>query len=99
MDLGQRRHHIPVVDRQSNTPPPILVAVVGPGKVGKSTLIRCLIKNFSSERLANILGPITVVAGRKRRMTFIECTNDINMMIDVAKVADLVCVFLYENQY
>lgn len=30
------------------------------------------------------------VAGKKRRVTFIECNNDINSMIDLAKVADLV---------
>jgi ribosome biogenesis protein BMS1 len=28
--------------------------------------------------------------GRKRRITFIECRNDINSLIDVAKIADLV---------
>ncbi len=28
--------------------------------------------------------------GKKRRLTFIECNNDINSMIDLAKVADLV---------
>lgn len=31
--------------------------------------------------------------GKKRRLTFIECNNDINTMIDLAKVADLVSVF------
>ncbi len=29
-------------------------------------------------------------AGKKRRLTIIECGNDMNTMIDVAKVADLV---------
>ena len=28
--------------------------------------------------------------GKKRRLTLIECGNDMNMMIDIAKVADLV---------
>ena len=28
--------------------------------------------------------------GKKRRVTFMECNNDINSMIDIAKVADLV---------
>jgi ribosome biogenesis protein BMS1 len=40
--------------------------------------------------LAEIKGPVTVVAGKNRRLTFIECSNDINAMIDVAKIADLV---------
>ena len=30
--------------------------------------------------------------GKKRRLTFIECNNDINSMIDVAKVVDLVSI-------
>jgi len=31
-------------------------------------------------------------AGKKKRLTFIECNNDINSMIDLAKVADLVSI-------
>jgi len=31
-----------------------------------------------------------IFAGKKKRLTFIECNNDINSMIDLAKVADLV---------
>ena len=34
-----------------------------------------------------------VLAGKKRRLTFIECGNDLNSMIDVAKVADLVSAY------
>ena len=30
-------------------------------------------------------------AGKKRRLTLIECGNDINSMIDIGKIADLVC--------
>lgn len=30
------------------------------------------------------------VAGKKRRLTLIECGNDLNTMIDIAKIADLV---------
>ena len=28
--------------------------------------------------------------GKKRRLTIIECGNDMNMMVDIAKIADLV---------
>ncbi|XP_074238299.1 ribosome biogenesis protein BMS1 homolog [Saimiri boliviensis] len=40
--LKTKKHHIPVVDR---TPlePPVVVMVMGPPKVGKSTWIQCLI--------------------------------------------------------
>lgn len=33
---------------------------------------------------------MTVVVGKNKRITFIECSNDINCMIDIAKIADLV---------
>lgn len=52
--------------------------------------MKCLIKNFTRQKLTDIRGPVTIVSGRKRRITFIECRNDINSMIDVAKIADLV---------
>ena len=35
--------------------------------------------------------------GKKRRLTFIECSNDISTMIDLAKVADLVSMCLSER--
>ncbi|XP_022690941.1 ribosome biogenesis protein BMS1 homolog isoform X2 [Varroa jacobsoni] len=89
-DLQEKRHHIPLVDRTPIEPPPYVVAIVGPPKVGKSTLLKCLIKNYTRQIINNINGPVTVVSGKKRRLTLMECNNDINSMIDTAKVADLV---------
>jgi len=93
-DIGEKRAHQPLVDRTPVEPPPIVVAIVGPPKVGKSTLLHCLVKNFTRQALTNIQGPVTVVSGKKRRLTLIECPNDINSMIDVAKVADLVLLLV-----
>ncbi|XP_046607471.1 ribosome biogenesis protein BMS1 homolog [Neodiprion virginianus] len=93
-DLETKKQHIPLVDRTPLEPPPVLVALVGPPKVGKSMLMQCLIKSFARQPLSNILGPVTVVSGKKRRITFIECNNDINSMIDIAKVADLVLLLV-----
>ncbi|XP_053548069.1 ribosome biogenesis protein BMS1 homolog [Bombina bombina] len=93
-DLKTKKHHIPVVDRTPLEPPPVVVVVVGPPKVGKSTLIRCLIKNFTKQKLSEIRGPVTIVSGKKRRLTIIECGSDINTMIDLAKVADLVLMLI-----
>ena len=39
-------------------------------------------------------GPITVVSGKNRRLTFIECPNDISSMIDLGKIADLVLLMI-----
>lgn len=63
---------------------------MGPPKVGKTTLIQNLIKNFTKTNVTNIQGPITIVVSKKRRITLIECNNDLNCMIDIAKCADLV---------
>lgn len=68
LDKDSKRHHVPTVDRTPLEPPPICVAVVGPPKVGKSTLIRCLVKNYSRQTLSTIQGPITVVSGQRRAM-------------------------------
>lgn len=93
-DLKTKKHHIPVVDRTPLEPPPVVVVVVGPPKVGKSTLIKCLIKNFTRQKLVEIRGPVTLVSGKKRRLTIIECGCDVNTMIDLAKVADLVLMLI-----
>lgn len=112
LDKASRKQHVPTVDRTPLEPPPVCVAVVGPPKVGKTTLIQDLIKNYTRQNLSEVKGPITVVSGRvasfpawcrtfvqlayfsgkKRRLTIVECGNDLNTMIDVAKVADLVSV-------
>nr|AAH62776.1 AGAP11 protein [Homo sapiens] len=36
-----------------------------------------------------------IVSGKKLRLTIIECGCDINMMIDLAEVADLVAKLFY----
>ncbi len=85
---------MPEVDRSALEPPPIVVAIVGPPSVGKSTLMQNLIKNYTRQKLNNIQGPVTVVTGKSRRLTIIECNNDLASMIDVAKVADLVLLMI-----
>lgn len=37
---------------------------------------------------------MTVVAGKNKRITFVECNNDLNAMIDIAKVVDLVLLMI-----
>lgn len=93
-DLEEKRYHIPLADRTPVEPPPVVVAVVGPAQVGKSTLIKSLAKYFTKYGLNEVAGPVTLVSGKKRRITLIECNNDIHCMIDVAKVADLVLLMV-----
>uniref|UniRef100_A0A0N4U0I0 Bms1-type G domain-containing protein n=1 Tax=Dracunculus medinensis TaxID=318479 RepID=A0A0N4U0I0_DRAME len=93
-DKGERKKHIPLVDRTPVEPPPYIVAIVGPPKVGKSTLLRCLVKHYVRITLTEIRGPITIVTGKTRRVTFTEVCSDISSMIDIAKIADLVLLMV-----
>lgn len=49
------------------------------------------------QNLTEIRGPITIVTGKSRRVTFVEVPNDISAMIDIAKVADLVAFCFSQN--
>jgi ribosome biogenesis protein BMS1 len=96
-------------------PPPVIVAVVGPPGVGKSTLVRSLVRRFTKTTLSEIQGPVTLVSGvffflilifgssltdsdtssgKSRRLTIVECPNDLGAMVDIAKVADLVLLMV-----
>lgn len=91
-DRSEKRQKNPtaLVDRSGGDAAPRVVALVGPAGVGKSTIIRNLVKHYSKRRLPAVVGPVTIVAGRKRRITFIEVGGDLAAMVDAAKVADLV---------
>ncbi|WWC86323.1 uncharacterized protein L201_001196 [Kwoniella dendrophila CBS 6074] len=82
------------MDEGKLPPPPIIVGIVGPPGVGKSTLLRSLVRRFTKHNLNSPQGPITVVSGKTRRITFIECGNDLNSMIDLGKVVDLVLLMI-----
>ncbi|AQZ13152.1 BMS1 (YPL217C) [Zygosaccharomyces parabailii] len=98
-DVNERRLHVPMVDRTpEEDPPPVIVAVVGPPGTGKTILIRSLVRRLTKTTLTELNGPITVVSGKRRRLTFIECpADDLNAMIDVAKIADLVLLMMDGN--
>ena len=94
-ERDQTRLHVPLVDRTpGDQPPPTVIAVVGPPGVGKTTLMKSLIRRYTKQTLNHIHGPVTVVGGKKKRITFVECNNDLNSMIDLAKVADLVLLMI-----
>ncbi|KAL6741410.1 hypothetical protein Aduo_014668 [Ancylostoma duodenale] len=93
-DINERKKHILYMDRKPVVPPPVIVAIVGPSKVGKTTLLRGLVKYYLKSGFEELKGPVTIVTGKKRRVQFIEVKNDINHMIDVAKIADLVLLMV-----
>ncbi|KAK9824496.1 hypothetical protein WJX72_010821 [[Myrmecia] bisecta] len=90
----QKRMHVPVVERAPEEPPPFVILVHGPPQVGKTTLIKGLIKHYTSQNISEVKGPITVVSGKSRRLTFVECPEDLHGMIDAAKYADLVLLLI-----
>ncbi|PAV61468.1 hypothetical protein WR25_11316 [Diploscapter pachys] len=93
-DLNERKRHLLMMDRKPVDPPPIIIGIVGPSKVGKTTLLRGLVKHYVRGGLGELKGPVTVVSGKQRRLQFIEVNNNINDMIDIAKVADLILLLV-----
>ncbi|EEF45102.1 ribosome biogenesis protein bms1, putative [Ricinus communis] len=98
VEKEQRRLHVPTIDRSYGEPAPYVVLVHGPPQVGKSLLIKSLVKHYTKHNLPEVRGPITIVSGKQRRVQFVECPNDINGMIDAAKFADL-ALLLIDGSY
>ncbi|XP_018651535.1 putative ribosome biogenesis protein BMS1 [Schistosoma mansoni] len=94
LDHQTKRHHLLQSKYVSAVSPPYIVAIVGPPKSGKSTLLRGLLRHFAHLSLGVIKGPVTVVVGKKERFTFIECGCEINSMLDAAKIADVVLLLV-----
>ncbi|GJX62391.1 ribosome biogenesis protein BMS1 homolog isoform X1 [Tanacetum coccineum] len=94
----QRRLHIPTIDRNIGEPAPYVIVVHGPPQVGKSLLIKSLVKHYTKHNIPDVRGPLTIVSGKQRRLQFVECPNDINGMIDAAKFADL-ALLLIDGSY
>ena len=64
-DIEYKKHHIPIVSRAAaeDDAPPVLIAVVGPPGVGKTTLVKSLIKHYTGHSVPDAQGPITLVSG------------------------------------
>ncbi|KAG6003055.1 hypothetical protein E4U21_002408 [Claviceps maximensis] len=96
-DIKERRLHVPLVDRLPDEAPPRLVAIVGPPGVGKTTLVKSMVRRYAKETLSDPQGPITVVTSKKQRLTFVECPNQLEAMVDIAKIADIVLLMIDGN--
>lgn len=78
--MEQRRQHFVMPSRAVAVPPPLVVAVAGPPGVGKSTVIKSLVKSYSKVNVSDPSGPISITTGKSRRVTFLEVANDMGSM-------------------
>lgn len=62
--------------------------------MGKTTLLRSLVRRYTKETVTDPQGPITCVTSKKQRLQFIECPNELESMVDIAKVADVVLLMI-----
>jgi ribosome biogenesis protein BMS1 len=97
LQIKEKRLHVPLVDRLPDEAPPRLVTIVGPPGVGKTTLLKSLIRRYAKETVTEPQGPITAVTSKKQRLTFVECPNELEAMVDMAKVADIVLLMIDGN--
>ena len=97
-DVKEKRLHVPLVDRLPEEAPPLVVGVVGPPGVGKTTLIKSLVRRYTKQTISQPSGPITIVTSKRRRLTFVECPSDsLASTIDLAKVVDIVLLMIDGN--
>lgn len=97
-DVREKRLHVPLVDRLPEEAPPLVVGVVGPPGVGKTTLIKSLVRRYTKQAVSQPVGPITVVTGKRRRLTLVETPSDsLASAIDLAKVVDIVLLMIDGN--
>lgn len=97
-DVTEKKYHVPMVNRlPDDEEPPVIVGVVGPAGVGKTTLVKSIVKRFTKTTITEVKGPITMVTGKRRRITIIEVKPDLNSMTDAAKIVDLVLLMIDGN--
>ena len=74
--------------------PPLIIMVQGGHSSGKTTLIKSLVKYYTSQNISSFKGSITVRNSKNQRLTFIECPNDISSLDDCSKIVDVAILLI-----
>ncbi|KAL5060638.1 hypothetical protein RYX36_032242 [Vicia faba] len=65
VEKEQRRLHVPIIDRTYGEAPPFVIVVQGPPGVGKSLLIKSLIKHYTKHNLPEVRGKLQLYQENK----------------------------------
>ncbi|EUD64759.1 hypothetical protein C922_04903 [Plasmodium inui San Antonio 1] len=97
-ELEEKKLRVPKHFKECSKSSPLIVAIQGPKGVGKTTLLKSLIKHYVGVSINEVRGPISIITKALKRYTFVEVDDDILNMIDVAKIADL-CLLVIDGSY
>ncbi|KJP89190.1 hypothetical protein AK88_01068 [Plasmodium fragile] len=97
-ELEEKKLRAPQNFKECSKSSPLIVAIQGPKGVGKTTLLKSLIKHYVGVSMNEVKGPVSIITKALKRYTFVEVSDDILSMIDVAKIADL-CLLVIDGSY
>lgn len=85
---------LPTISVKSDTPPPDMIAVIGPRSSGKTTLVKSLVKQYSFKVINQPIGPITVTGSSQKRLQLFDTPSTLTAVLDIARVVDLIIVVI-----
>lgn len=91
-DVAQKAARLPYKHHFGDYPPPDSIAIIGASGVGKTTLVKTLVKCIVGTTLTTVAGPITIVASKTKRLTLFDVPSSLPAVIDAAKMATLVLI-------
>lgn len=71
-----------------------MIAVIGGNGVGKTTLVKALVKSYTGKSITDPQGPITVSVSSSKRITLFDVPNKLTAVLDIARVVDLVILVI-----
>ncbi|TNJ28620.1 Ribosome biogenesis protein BMS1 [Giardia muris] len=91
-NTAQKAAKLPYKHQFGDYPPPDSIAIIGASGVGKTTLVKTLVRCIVGTTLTTVAGPITLVASKTKRLTLFDVPSNLPAVIDAAKMATLVLI-------